>query len=194
MSIAGLVLGFDYPCNQCGATFALIVASGSNNYRAICRPCGADRGELSADVIRFIQDTVRVFGAPHGPVTITRAMQKDPKMNRDDLFPSKYLKAADLNGRPLKAVIESVQKEELKSMDGKPQKKGVVYFRDGQKGLVLNRTNYDALADFLGEETGTWSGKTIELFPDRVSVGGKTVPCIRVRQLLSELTGDAVEY
>ena len=38
---------------------------------------------------------------------------------RDDVFPSKYLKAADLGGKPLTVTIEDAPLEELKSAEGK---------------------------------------------------------------------------
>ena len=57
-------------------------------------------------------------------------------MHRDDLFPSKYLKAADVGEHTHSAVIRLVQLEELGS---EREKKAVVYFRDNPKGLVLNK-------------------------------------------------------
>src|SRR5262249_41635691 len=142
--------------------------------------------------LQFLRDTIRVFGAVGEPVMITRAM-KGSAMDRNTLFPSKFAKAADLNGRPTTVVIDKASVETLKTMSGESTQQLVLHFRDRVKPLVVNRTNYDTLADFLGDGAGAWVGKRIELYPDRVAVGGKTVPCIRVRQPLADELNDSVE-
>ena len=37
---------------------------------------------------------------------------------RDEVFPSKYLKASDLNGKPIEVLIERADQETLKTPDG----------------------------------------------------------------------------
>ena len=96
----GLVVGIDLICS-CGASVA-VVADG----RVLCRHCSADRGELAAEAIQFLRDTVRVFGAPGEPVMIFSAIQGKLQMKRADLFPSKFLRASDLGGKPDTVVIE----------------------------------------------------------------------------------------
>jgi hypothetical protein len=149
------------------------------------------RGKLPAPTPQFLRDTIRVFGAVSEPVMITCAMRVN-EMDRNTLFPSKFLKAADLNGRPTVVVVDKASVESLKTMSGESTQKLVLHFRDRQKGLVVNRTNYDTIADFLGDGAGNWVGKQIELYPDRVAVGGKTVPCIRVRQPIADELNDSV--
>jgi hypothetical protein len=104
-------------------------------------------------------------------------------MTRDDVFPSKYLKAADLKGRPHTVTIESAPYETLKSLDGKETQKVVLYFRGAEKTLPLNVTNFDAVCDATGcYDTDDWPGQLIELYPTRTTMGGKAVDCIRVRK------------
>ena len=69
-------------------------------------------------------------------------------MKRDDVFPSKYLKAADLNGRPVTVTIKSAPYETLKNPEGKEQGKTVLYFVRGKKALPLNIVNWDSVARF----------------------------------------------
>jgi hypothetical protein len=57
--------------------------------------------------------------------------------------------------------------EDLKDMSGKTTSKLVVTFKGRKKALVMNRTNYDAVADLHGEETNNWPGKFIELYRPR---------------------------
>ena len=103
-------------------------------------------------------------------------------MKRDDVFPSKYLKATDLKGKTCVATIESAPYETLKGLDGKETKKIVLYFKNAEKALPLNTTNFDAVCDATGRpDTDDWPGQRIELYPTKTSMGGQLVDCIRIR-------------
>jgi hypothetical protein len=104
-------------------------------------------------------------------------------MKRDDLFPSKYLKCADLKGIPRTVRIKHASVETLKNTKGEEQRKVVLYLAGTKKALPLNLTNYDSVAAIAGdEETNNWSGVHLELFPSTTALGGKMVDCIRVRK------------
>jgi len=102
-------------------------------------------------------------------------------MKRDDVFPSKYLKVADLAGKPVVVTIERAVLETLKSTEGKEQDKIVLYLKGTKKSFPLNLTNWDAVADIAGDDTDDWPGHRIELYPTTTQMGGKTVDCIRVQ-------------
>jgi hypothetical protein len=102
-------------------------------------------------------------------------------MKRDDVFPSKYLKASDLNGKPVVLTIESAPLELLKNPEGQEQHKVVLYFRGAKKALPLNVTNFDSVAEICGGDTEDWPGGKVELYPDRTRMAGKLVDCIRIR-------------
>ena len=70
-------------------------------------------------------------------------------MKKADVFPSKYLKSDDLNGKPITVTIDRAPLEPLKSPEGKEQTKIVLYFRGAKKALPLNITNWDACAEDL---------------------------------------------
>ena len=93
----------------------------------------------------------------------------------------KYIKASDLQGRDWPLTISGVQQEDVSGQNDAAEMKWVVYFQGGQKGLVLNVTNATTIADQHGDETNTWAGRQITLFPTQTDFGGKQVPCIRVR-------------
>ena len=95
-------------------------------------------------------------------------------------FPSNYVKAADLNGTPRTLTIRTCVLEELGQGNDK-ETKPVLYFEKAQKGLVLNKTNANAIADAYGDDTSDWEGKPVEVFPTRVEFRGKLVDGIRVR-------------
>jgi hypothetical protein len=95
-----------------------------------------------------------------------------------DLFPSNFLKAADLKGQRRIVTIQKVTREEV----GKEKKKkAVVYFAESKKGLVLNKTNAVKIAKVTGSEDYTrWPGKKIALIPTEVEFQGDLIPAIRV--------------
>ena len=103
-------------------------------------------------------------------------------MRKEDVFPSKYFKAADLGGKPLTVTIASAPYETLKAPDGREQNKIVLYFHNTGKKLPLNLSNWDSVAEIAGDDTDEWPGVKIQLYPTRTNMGGKTVDCIRVRQ------------
>jgi hypothetical protein len=103
-----------------------------------------------------------------------------------DAFPSKYLKASDLEDGPAVATVKLAELEQIKGFDGKAQAKVVVYFAKKFKPLVLNRTNFESIMDIAGDETDEWPGTKIELFVVPVTFNGKTQPGIRVRKPRAE--------
>jgi hypothetical protein len=98
-----------------------------------------------------------------------------------ELFPSKYMKAADLGGKPWTLRIKDASVETLKDLRGGESPKCVVYFIGAKKSLPLNRTNFLAIADLCGDDSDQWPGHEVELYPTRVSMGEKIVDAIRIR-------------
>lgn len=101
-------------------------------------------------------------------------------MNIDQAFPSKYISAADLQGREVTVRIDRVVMEQL-DRDSAKESKPIVYFQGKQKGMVLNKTNAHNIASIYGKETGGWVGQTITLVTAWVDYQGKSVEAIRVR-------------
>lgn len=99
-------------------------------------------------------------------------------MDINSLYPSRFIKAADLQGRTVKVRIAHV---DLEDVSGDGEQKPVVYFVNKVKGLVLNRTNGQALAAELGTETDAWAGADVELFPMKVSFQGRLTDAVRLR-------------
>lgn len=97
-------------------------------------------------------------------------------MRMSDAFPSSYLKAADLNGKAVRVVIESVSMEKLGD-----DHKAVLHFVGKDKGLVLNKTNANRIVEAVGsDETDDWEGWSITLYACKVDYQGKRVDAIRV--------------
>lgn len=100
-----------------------------------------------------------------------------------DAFPSKYLKAADLQGRNIEAIMQHVMLEEIKDPKDPEDAKvlPVLYFQGVPKGMVLNKTNAKVIAAGYGQETEAWRDMPIMLFSAMVDAWGETVDAIRVR-------------
>ena len=96
----------------------------------------------------------------------------------DDLFPSRFLKAADLKGQRRALTMAKITSEEI----GKDKKhEPVVYFQKCSKGLVLNKTNAKRIAEVVGSKALVdWPGKSVVLYPKLVEFAGDLVEAIRV--------------
>lgn len=103
-------------------------------------------------------------------------------MKIGSVFPSKYVKASDLpDGQFVQVVIDRVEVENVAG-NGQPEEdKAVIYFTGKQKGIVLNKTNSQIIADAYGDETDDWVGKKISLYSTTTLFQGKNVACIRVK-------------
>ena len=107
-------------------------------------------------------------------------------MDINSSFPSDWLKAADLQGRAIVATMSHVNMEEIGG-----DKKPVLYFQGKDKGLVLNKTNANAIAEIYGGETNGWAGQAIEVRPDKTDFQGRRVDCIRVGAVTTQVNQQA---
>ena len=100
-----------------------------------------------------------------------------------DAFPSKYLKAADLGGSEIRAIMKHVMMEEIKDPKDPEDAKvvPVLYFRSVPKGLVVNKTIAKVIAMGYGQETDEWRDKPIILFTAMVDAFGDTMEAIRAK-------------
>lgn len=114
-------------------------------------------------------------------------------MRVSDMFPSKYLKADDLQNKAHNVSIDRVCQEEIKGDDGL-ESKWIVYFQGREKGLVLNQTNAFSIAQLHGDDVGNWGGKPIELYPATVTFQGRPVACIRVRMASGQTVASQQTY
>ena len=100
------------------------------------------------------------------------------------LSDSNYIGAWDLpENKAVSVTIQSVQQEEVMNPASKQKEvKTVVRFKGKSKGLILNKTNAEAIASHHGDNPHTWSGKDIELFATTTKCKGEVVDCIRVKK------------
>ena len=104
------------------------------------------------------------------------------------LFDQNFLRWFHLNGKPALLEIVGIRREELTLRGGTKKKSPVIAVKQIQgaiesiKPLVMNRTNMEELARFLGRKPTDWVGKQFVVFQDETKLRGETVPCIRIRE------------
>jgi hypothetical protein len=105
-------------------------------------------------------------------------------MKLTEMFPSNLLKAQDVTdaGGEMPLVIKSVEMREFDTDDGGKEKKPVVHF-DGEKRMVLNKTNAGIIAGIHGDDTDLWANKEVTLIVQEVQFGNKMTPAIRVKNI-----------
>ena len=93
-----------------------------------------------------------------------------------EMFPSKWLTAAEIEGKVYRLVISAYGVENYD--DGT---KMTINFQGAQKGMVLNATNRSTLVWLFGDEADAWIGKEIELFTEPVTFKGKISAGLKLR-------------
>jgi hypothetical protein len=103
-------------------------------------------------------------------------------MKISEMFPRKYATGEDLQGKALMLTIAAVKAEKMTPQPGSPPvDKYVLYFQEAKKGIVLNRTLAEQIAEIHGQETDDWIGKRITIYPVPMTVAGKHRIAIRAR-------------
>jgi hypothetical protein len=99
--------------------------------------------------------------------------------NINDAFPSRYLKAHDLQGREPVVTIARVAFESMgRTRDIVP----VVYFVGKAKALKLNKTMATAIAAIAGSaQTDDWPGVAVRLYGTSAAFGTETFAVVRVK-------------
>jgi hypothetical protein len=100
----------------------------------------------------------------------------------DDIYGSKFLGAADLNGQRKRVKIVDTEVNDLREKDGSTKRKYIVWFETEEKALVLNKTNALRLAQAYGKHREGWNGAVIELYGEMTTLGKEG---IRLRPLRS---------
>lgn len=104
-------------------------------------------------------------------------------MKMSEAFPSKYLKAEQLQGKSVTLTIAGCTMDEIGQ---EKERRPVVHFKGTELGLVLNKTNGGMIAAYYGDETDDWIGQKLEIYPDKTQFQGKIVDCIRVRKPIEQ--------
>lgn len=102
-------------------------------------------------------------------------------MRVTDLCPSPHLEALDLGDEIGASRVVTILKVAVREVGSEKVEKGVVWFQEYERGLVLNKTNSRTIAALYGSDTDDWINQQITIYRSETSFQNKTVACIRVR-------------
>lgn len=97
----------------------------------------------------------------------------------DELYPGRFLKAADLRGQHVTVRISDVALDELEGEKG-TKVQGIIFLHNTDKQIVLNKTNGLCLKGMFGKTLSEWIGKRFTIKADVTKLGKDTVDCIRI--------------
>jgi hypothetical protein len=101
-----------------------------------------------------------------------------------DMLPSSYLKQSDFDENGLIVTISGIENKNIAKEDQEPEHKWIVYFKEFEKGMVLNSTNIQALARACdSEDTDDWAGHEVVVYVDpSVGYAGKVTGGLRIKK------------
>jgi len=102
-------------------------------------------------------------------------------MRSSDAFPSKYMKSSDVKAKQLVATISHVEMQLVGQ--GQDQKEKPILYLEGEKPIVLNRTNFETIEDALGD-TEEWGGHKVKVYCAPTRFQGKAVDGIRIAPIV----------
>ncbi len=101
-------------------------------------------------------------------------------MKESQAFPSNWLKAGEFTTATVYTVATVTT--ETVGQGENAEAKRVLSFKETDKELVLNKTNWKAIAKISGQDDDDqWTGTKVELFKTVVEFKGDHVDAIRVR-------------
>jgi hypothetical protein len=100
-------------------------------------------------------------------------------MKFSEEFPSKYLKAADIQalGPPVRVTMTNIDKETTARGD----KMLVLFFAELEKGMILKKVNAKVIEQLYGDDMNGWEGQPLDLVVRQQEFAGKIYDVIRVQ-------------
>jgi hypothetical protein len=99
------------------------------------------------------------------------------------MFPGRYIKGVEVKaaGRPIALTIVRIEpRHELSGKKGESESKPALFFKETEKGLVLNKTNAVSIAGVLTRDPRKWIGHKIVLCTERGKYGGVMRDVVRI--------------
>jgi hypothetical protein len=112
-------------------------------------------------------------------------------MKVNDVFPSKYVKGAELPPHGMMITIQSVQPEKMRRPGQGSEVDGWVLWAAGAKrAIVLTPALARQIAQVLDEqEMDKWAGQQVVIYPEPMMVAGSARVAIRARASLPRQKG-----
>ena len=116
------------------------------------------------------------------------------------LYPSEYIKVADLHGKDVTVILDRLTWENLTMAGGKKDRKVTVHLKTLQgrplgKRWVIGKTVLRQIGGVLGEtDVAKWRGGKVTLYATTCKSGsGTVIDCIRVRPRVSQSASEVTE-
>jgi hypothetical protein len=199
VSIVGLTIELNRPADgQCGCgSMAAVIGPGAGPHRARldCAYCGKFRSWLPALAAEALVHTVTAYrGWPDVAVqplspefnfeeerkATQPKIEGKPMVKISETFPSRFLKAPDLQGEDRKVVIQGVVNEKL-GVGPDASLKPVVTYRGWIKVQPLNKSVSNFVAGALGDDSDNWIGKHVILYEATESFQGTPHQVVKIR-------------
>ena len=114
---------------------------------------------------------------------------KDKLMKTSDMIVSKFLRKEDFPEDEV-VTIKGIKQENVGREDAQ-EMRWVIYFRERDKGMVLNVTSIRVLESAFGDDTDFWKGKQATIYVDpNVSFQGRVVGGLRLRPIKATPKGN----
>jgi hypothetical protein len=103
-------------------------------------------------------------------------------MKTSEISTGRFLKKDDFP-KPALLTVREVKKIDVAAPGEATKERGVMYFQEREKGLVLNTTNRNRAEKIFGDdEMDRWVGQPIVCYTDdTVEFGGKLIGGLRLR-------------
>ena len=86
------------------------------------------------------------------------------------------------DGKDMIVQIKDVKQEMIQNQQGGKEEKLVMYFENGVKPLIMNKTNMAATEKATGSPyIDAWVGKKLQLYVTTVSAFGEVTMAVRIR-------------
>lgn len=103
-------------------------------------------------------------------------------MKSFELCPGKHLESVELGGKDFVATVREVLTNQEVGKD--KVKKGVIYFKEFERGVVVNKTIRMTMELLHGDEVSEWVGRKVILYPTETEFEGSMKPVVRIRRKL----------
>jgi hypothetical protein len=113
-------------------------------------------------------------------------------MKSTQIFPSRWLKPADLESDSEHFTVKKVVMEEVGE---KRESKPVMTFKETDKALILNFTNWNSIAELTGkDDSDDWPGHKIKLVRVKLQIRKEIVDAIRIEAPDDEIVEGEVPF
>ena len=92
------------------------------------------------------------------------------------------------DGKDIIVQVQDIRQEMIQNQQGGRDEKLVMYFENGVKPLILNKTNMQATEKATGSPyIDEWVGKKLQLYVTAVSAFGEMTMAVRIREFAPQV-------